>query len=87
MATPILASCPTCCFLCHGLHSGGEIGACRLRGDSLLAAPLADDFPDLFPEVLSNNDVENGVENAVKEGQVGEDLVGDLESVAEVTSA
>lgn len=74
-------------FSYHSLHGGGEVGARRLGGDSLLAAPLAEDFPDLFPEVLPNDDVEDGVENAVKEGQVDEDLVGDFEDAAEVTSA
>lgn len=74
-------------FLCDGLHGGGEIGARRLGGDGLLAAPLAEDFPDLFPEVLPNDDIEDGIEKAVKECQVGEDLVGDFEDVVEVTSA
>lgn len=58
---------------------------CGLRGCFFLVAPLFGDLQNFFPEVFPHNDIDNWVENTVKEGQVSEDLVADVQDIREVT--
>ena len=61
------------------------MGAGGLHGSSPLDVPLLEDFPSFFPEVLSYDDIQDGVEDTVEKGQVGGDLVQDVQDVRKVT--